>query len=256
MRKRTKFIAASLSALVIMSGVGIGSSIPVSGVTKVNYQFIVNEKKLDLPSYLTVMSKDNSTYVPVRFLSENMGLDVEYKPGTVKITSEKFNEAQNEEIKREVEKLNAEIKSLKEENDRLKSRISDYDKQVFYKELPAFAESGDGLKANLISVYKPDDRLEFYVQLENSNTSKSFIVDPFKTELVVDGKTYEATIDTNANLNSTLGYATSSTNPSTRNGRIYFEGLDTAKIKGTLIFKYTDGSREEKIMQLSFSNPR
>ncbi len=256
MKKRTKIIAASLSALIIISGVGMGASIPVGGVTKVNYQFIVNGKKIEIPSYLTIMNKDNATYVPLRFLSENMGLDVEYKPGTVKVSSNQFNETRNEEIKAEMEKLKDEIKTLKTDNERLKARLGDFSSQNYYSEIPVYTQNGAGLGFGINNIQKENESTLFYVQTENTNTDKSYTIDPFKTELLVDGEVYKATIRTDSSLNSTLSAAKDKYTPTQLIGRIYFEGLETTRIKGILLIKYTAPGESEKIMQLPFDNAK
>lgn len=257
MKKRTKIIAASLSALIVISGMGIGASVPISGVTKANYQFVINEEKLDLPPYLTVMSKDNATYVPIRFLSENMGLKVEYLPGTVKISSDEFKAISTDQTKNKIADLENQVKQLKAENEMLKKQVLVNEANTIYNELPAYADSGTGLRIKLKQITKTDKGLNLSVEFINSSLDRYFIVDPVKTKLLLDGKPYDAySQDTDVALNSSLRSAPDKYSPITMSGNIAIEGATNDKVKGSVLFSYYDDEGEWKSMQLAFDNTK
>lgn len=251
MKKRTKFIAASLSALIVISGIGVGASIPVGGVTKVNYQFIVNEEKLNLPPYLTVMSKDNATYVPIRFLSENMGLKVDYLPGTVRISSDEFSATSTDQTKNKIAELEKEVKTLKAENDLLKRQIDASNAVIAFRPIPTYLEDGRGFRTT-VTDFRQDTTTKgkMSVSISNTDVYNTYYLDPFATELIVDGKTYKTTLDTGSNLSTNL-------NPNNAIvGAITFDGIDNTKVKGVVKFYYKVNNVDEKTMEIFFDNTK
>lgn len=256
MKKRTKFFVASISALLMLTGLSSAATINLNGVTKVNYQIMLNGKRLELPSYLTVMNKDNSTYVPLRFLSENMGLEVDYKPGTVLINSESFNSNQGQEAVKKQAELQKEITRLTEENSNLKNQLKSIEEGVLYRKIPVVADSGNGLRITLNNIAKTSNGIELSVDFENTSEERYFVVDPFKTQMIVDGETYNATTSTEAQLNSILNSAPDKYSPTIQRGKIYISDVEKDRVKGNLLFTYNDNGDEIKYLQVSFDNSR
>ena len=121
MKRLSKAWAVSLAALILATGVSMGANMAVNGVSKVNYSFVINQKQVALPSDYLVMSKNNTTYVPLRFLSEQLGAEVDYKSGVISILSSGAkNNASTELSKTDKEKLDSalrELELIKKEND-------------------------------------------------------------------------------------------------------------------------------------------
>ena len=256
MKRVSRFFAASLATLLIATGVGLASNPIINGVTQVNYQFVINDKVTQVPSQLMVMSKNNTTYVPLRFLSENMGIKIDYKPGTILLNSEVYDASINETASKKIEELQKEVDKLKAENENLKKQVSAAEDINFYQELPAVADNGNGLRVKLTQLNKSTEGLELFVEITNSSMQNYFVVDPFKTVLRMDGKTYNATLSTDAQLNSTLAKAPDEYSPTKLQGRIYIEDVDSTKIKGNLLFSYNDNGQGQKLMQMSFDNTK
>lgn len=255
MKRKIKYLAASLSALLLVSGLGAAATIPIGGVTQVNYQFVINDDIVQLPSQLMVMSRNNTTYVPLRFLSEQMGVEVDYMPGTVTLKSNNDSSISGEVSAKRIAELKADIEKLESENKLLKDKIAATEDNLFYKKLPASVTSGNGLEARLTGMNTTSDGVSMYIELVNSSETSYIVMDPLKTVLTVDGVTYEGSIGNDISLLKTLVPAPSSNQTSSLGGRVEFKGLKETNIKGSLLINYSDDGVDQK-MQLLFDNTK
>lgn len=256
MRKAIRIITIVSMVFCSVSMIGLAANTHVSGINSANYKFLINKKPIDLQSNLMVLSKDNTTYVPLRFLSEKMDATVMFEQGTISIDSAEFKDSALEVNKKEIEELKRQISDLEMQNNELKNKLDASYALNYYKELPATADSGNGLKVTLTQISRYSDGVEMFLEIENRNTDKYFAVDAYKTEVIVNGKSYEASLKTEAILNSTLSQAIDKDSSTSISGKIFIEGLSEAEIKGNMIIEYSENTIEGKKMQISFDNTK
>ena len=260
MKNKAKLIVASLSALMVISGVSIAASHVVGGVTKANYTFEINGESVSLPSSLLVLSKDNTTYVPLRFLSETLGAKVGYKQGTIKISGLNQDLSNDENAMSDKEKADSALRELelfRKDNIELQKRIKELETSIddknLYRKLPAIAEDGAGLKINLRQVQKinsGDMRLD--ITISNSDKNNAFYLKPSKTALLINGKNYNADEYSSALL-STVAPAGESLGRSTYDGELTFKGAYESGTKGSITFYYSSNNNpNEKSMTIFF----
>ena len=251
MKKRTKLIAASLSALVAISGVGIAANNLVGGVTKANYNFEVNGEMLNLPANLLVLSKDNTTYVPLRFLSENLGSKVAYKQGTIAISNGELEQPSDEQTKDKIVKLEEEVKNLRVENEVLKKQINASNSVTAFRPIPTYAEDAKGFRTTINRLRKDTTTTaKMDIKISNTDEDNIYYLNPLATELIVDGKTYTTTADTDLRLFSALEKEGSIS------GAIAFDGLENVNVKGVVRFYYKVNNMDEKTIEIFFDNTK
>lgn len=249
--KRSKSFVALLAVFAAVTGLSVASSIPVTGVTRVNYQFVVNDELVKLPSHLQVMSQNNTTYVPLRFLSESMGINVDYKPGTVILDSKEYEQTSTQATQKKITELQAEVDKLKSENQLLQSQIASAESYVAYRKLPTYTENARGFKLSILDVSKyATDKISLSVSISNTDIYNTYYLDPFATKLVVNGKEYKATLDEGTNLSTNLSPG------KTLTGSIVFEGVDTTKIKGAATFYYKTNNVDAETFDIFFDSTK
>ena len=257
MKKRTKIIATTLSALLLVSGIGAAATTAIGGVTKVNYQFDINDNTITLPSNLLVMSRDNTTYVPLRFLSENLGATVGFNQGKISISGIGKSEEVNTTDKEKLESALRELELVKKENSDLQKKItaleSSVDDKNLYRALPVVAEDGDGFKVNLRRIEQQNQGDAVYsVTVSNTNTRSAFYLNPSKTTLLVDGTRYNAD-DYSSTLLSTIAPQGNVLGNSTYDGELTFKEAFQRNAKGSITFYYSSNDNPtEKSMTLFF----
>lgn len=260
MKKRTKFIATSLSALIAISGIGVAVSDVVGGVTRANYTFEINGESLSLPTNLLVLSKDNTTYVPLRFLSENLGAKVSYKQGTIAISGLSKDSGIGENEMSDKEKADSALRELelvKKENIELQKRIKELEKGVddknLYRKLPAIIEDGAGFKINLRQAEKINSGdMLMNITISNSDKNNAFYFKPNKTALLINGKNYNVD-EYSSTLLSTVAPTGENLGNSTYDGELKFKDAYEAGTKGSVTFYYSSNSNpNEKSMTIFF----
>ena len=252
MKRVSKLFAATLATLLIVTGVGLASNPIINGVTQVNYQFVINDKVTQVPSQLMVMSRNNTTYVPLRFLSEQMGIEVEYKAGTILLNSEVNDASMNETASKKIEELQKEVDRLKAENNLLKEEIKVSDNISAYRELPTYAEDARGFRVTMYEITKSsDNKAKLSLGISNLDNINIYYLDPFKTEVTIDGKVYKPTLESGANLYTNL-------NPNSNlSGNLEISGLSDIKdIRGAAKFYYKVNNVEEKTLTVFFDTSK
>lgn len=253
MKKSSKrFFASVLVVLTISTGIGMAANNMVKGVSKVNYNFIINENEVTLPSNYLVISKENTTYVPLRFISESLGAKVDYKQGTIAIDMKPNTTMSQPEDSKKIKELEAEVAKLKKANKELDDRIKSINNSMSYKKLPTAQDSTNELNIKLLSIYREGNNAKFTVELKNKSENRYFVMDPFKTKVYVNGKEYSA------NYSLTDGILNSSVNVDggVRYGSIVIDGLSDVEVKGSVVFSINDNGNREETVTIFFDNTK
>lgn len=249
MRKR-KVLTSLLLSCVLLTSIGGASQYKVGGVTKVNYQFQINGEKLDQNRNYLVLSKDNITYVPLRFISEKLGASVNYAHSEIVINSkeqEKPLTTDSEKIKEFERKLDL----ITKENSELRNRLEKteeklVDKNVYKKKLPIEVKTDEGLTIRVNDIIDEVNpvRTVYSITILNSSTQNTFAFKPEYTVASVGEKSYSPSYYTTKFL-TTLGNLGSVAGSSVIDGNLEF---DHAKVKGEkviLTFYYNVGNSSE-----------
>lgn len=233
MKKRILLIA--FAAVVLSTSLGAASQQFLKNVVKVNYTINIDGNKLDTKSY-GIISRDNTTYVPLRFIAENMGADVGYNQGEITILSGKPSQNTSYQTQSDkIQELERQLELIKKENSELKKLLEDAQVAVennhLYKKMPVVSEMpNDAFKVTVQSLMNGYDGTKLYVSLHhNTNSSvESYYLRPRETEIVINGKEQEI-------LNYTSNFASSLTPTTGNGGQVTIDGsfeLPSMQVKG------------------------
>lgn len=257
MKNKRKWISISLALMIATSSIGLGATTKISGVTKENYKFEINGEMVNIPSTIHILSKDNTTYVPLRFLSENMGATVGFKQGTIFISGIAKQDVSLESEKASLESALRELEQYKKENADLKKRISELSRNIddknLYRALPVVAEDGAGFKINVRQAQKNNiNDLKFDITISNSDKMNAFFLKADKTVLTLNGSSYP--LDSfSPQLLSTIAPVGESLGKSSYDGELYFKDAYGSEAKGSITFYYnSNNSPSEKSLTLFF----
>ena len=251
MKRLSKAWAVSLAALMLATGVSMGVNMAVNGVSKVNYSFVINQKQVALPSDYLVMSKNNTTYVPLRFLSEQLGAAVDYKSGTISIDAAPTTTMSQPTDSKKITELEAEVAKLKKQNDELTKQLDAINNSMTYRKLPTAQNSTNDLNIKLLQIAKDGTDAKFTVEFTNKSDDRYFVVDPFKTVVNVNGKAYKATLATDAKLNSTI-----SGKDAKLYGTIIIGEMNDINVKGSVVFTLRDNGEKDDYVTIYFDNTK
>lgn len=183
MRSYKQFIAGIIVGGVLLSGgnaLANNTSLPtIMGWAK----YLINGEEKQLPSGYTTLNFEGHTYVPTRFIAEELGADVKWDENTktISINSRVNNE---EEIKDDSDEEVIEEKPNDETED---SSNQDSEK---YDQLPV-SKTIDGVRVEIYSVEDESNYTKFYAIVKN--TTENLV------QLNQGSAYFESELDTYAN---------------------------------------------------------
>ncbi len=250
--KRIQKVLAILSlATIIATSIGLGDITRLTGVTQARHGIRIDGEVVNLPSNLLVMSKDYTTYVPLRFISENLGAEVIFEGGTITINKGKDTSKTSDSTK--ILDLQREVDRLKKENDALKGQLATLNNAIRYQSLPATTSStsDSGLNIKVSNLTTKSNKVGLFVEIKKLKDKGYSSINILDTILTVDSKDYHTSSgDTDMILASIL-----SNKDDNREGYVYFSGIDTTKIKGIVTFKLDDNGKTD-YLSIYFDNTK
>ena len=195
MNKTKKITLGIVLFLMLTSIFAFANPKVLNSVSIVNYKFIVNGEEKAVPKNIYVLSKNNTTYVPIRFVSEALGSMVTFKNGTIEIEDTRYTRDRDsgrivpiEADRKKLDESLKEIERLKQENEALKKQVESLEKQYSsfnaYRKLPVASTDALGLTITLNSITSVNDKAQLSVILDNKDKDNIFYLLPEKTEIV------------------------------------------------------------------------
>lgn len=267
MKNWKKLGAVALGFMLFTSG---GFAIPrlADSVSFVNYRFEINEERVTLPANTKVMSLYSTTYVPLRFISENLGATVKYDRGLITITDGRYmrdletGKAQLIEADRKkLDQLEKELDKVKKENESLKKQISvlekSYSNVSAFKTLPANATDAYGLDIRVDSIGNENSKAVFNIVITNNDKENIFTLLPERTEVVYNESASSKPVKSTTALSSTLVSYTSGYGLSNISGDIAFDLPYQKDAKGSITFYYrVNGNSDVRSMTINYQTKK
>ncbi|MDF2545621.1 MAG: hypothetical protein K0R93_519 [Anaerosolibacter sp.] len=177
-KNKVKYVAMGMviGSIVTMSSQGFANTPinPVTAFVSNLIQFDINGEKAELPSDYEVLIYKDRTYVPVRFISEQLGAIVDWNDDT------------------KVIKIESQIKEEKPTGHNSDSTVDDNTQEdeikKDYKKIPVTYNDIDML-LGISAITETDDEWKVHMILENKGTTP-LQIQPGETKIVVDGKEY------------------------------------------------------------------
>lgn len=247
--KLGKKILIPILMLAITSNIGGAAQQNIKNVSKVNYTFRINGESVDSSNYL-VMSKDNTTYVPLRFLSEQLGAWVDFDKGTISVSLPKKEKTNTrEEDAQKIQDLQRKLDLAEKENRELKKNLDSIDSKLakvgVYKNLPAFSDSLDQMKITINNVRDDKKPERTSVSISVSNLAESggdfFYLQPEQTILTVNGQPIKYK-GSSGQLSSTLVPINDASGKHTIDGDLEFEYFQDQPINASITIFYAVNS--------------
>lgn len=246
MKKTKKIALLAVCMLAFTSIAGTASQKMLNAVSVVNYKFVINGEEKTVPKNIYILSKNNTTYVPIRFVSESLGSMVNFSNGTITIEDTRYTRDKDsgkivpiEADRKKLDESLKEIEELKKENETLKKQVAQLEKQYnsfnAYKKLPVAYSDAQGFKVTLNTVSSVNDKVQLNVILDNTDKDNLFYFLPDKTELVFGASAGSSPTYT-TNLLSTVMPARSG--QSSILGEINFSTAYEKNVKGSVTFYY------------------
>lgn len=179
------FKNASLIALGLVAGLSLSSFGALEEITAVKdnvTSIFIKGQQVDTSGENTPISYKNRLYVPLRFVSENLNMDVNYEKSTKSVTisqkplTKEEQIARDAQIYKEAEAIAAKLKSTDEE----KARKEDVkvEQKVVYNNLPvSYRDDNFIMKLTMIVRSNGYSNSEYYFDVENNN-QEGMNIDP------------------------------------------------------------------------------
>lgn len=177
-------------------------------------------KSDDLP-----ISYKNKLYVPLRTISENMDMEVQYDKANKSVMITKKPDLKADELARQAklyEEAQAQIKTLKAQNAEEARKIDTKISSVEYKDLPVSYRDGKFyMTLKMVVRTNASSNSEFYFDVKNEDEI-GYVVDPFSVKLnYVNGK-IEGVLDTDEVLIADMDKRTLSSIDTNYDDTLYF----------------------------------
>ena len=262
MKKRIVAVATILA--VSLTGTAFAATGALKGVFVKPYVYVVNGQAKTMGAGYQTLEYQNRAYVPVRFVSEALGMNVQYveKGQVINITSPKKPMTEDEicpyiTTNDKIRALEEKVKKLEKENADLKQTLKDNKTSVeneflkkttnhHFDKLPV-SELDDNIKVTVKGYgFDNGDRdLYLNIRVENVNEdNESFQLSPSETKISLNGKEYKGDV---GNGGLTL-YNMLSNKKDHTDGSVVFKGIDRSNENDEYLirFVYTDASGVKK----------
>ncbi len=169
------FVAGAMCMVSVTAAFAAYPQVMTSVLNDVLFQ--INGEKVASPSDQPVLNYNGYTYVPVRYISEALGADVNWDPATKLVSVD----LEPEVVEKVVE---VEVPVYVEDPDKV---------SVSYSELPVSVTKNEfKVSVSAVTRDKGLSWTKFYVECLNKTTQdKSFTIVNSSAELTVDGKKYD-----------------------------------------------------------------
>lgn len=185
MRNYKQFISGVIVGGLLLSGGNVlanGSSLP-SITNWVKYKFNGEEKQL--PSGYTTLNYEGHTYVPARFVAEELGAEVDWDVNSNTVIIK--NKLENSPVQSENNEQGNNSEGTESEN---KPEETEKKPTVNYKELPT-NQTLNGVSVELYDVDQSNDAYTtIYFRVKNTNEAPMQLVQS-SAYLEIDGKQYK-----------------------------------------------------------------
>lgn len=168
----------------------------ITAISDRDYRVIIKDTMVDLPEDMTYLNYEDRVYVPLRFVSENMGLVVQYKGGKdIVISDTTENRLKESNYINQIESLKSTVKELREENANLIHKFNTEKPQETYYRLPITHRDKDRDFTielyNVVEEHSSDKTTQLYFNVKN-NSNYAVYIRTLSMVLEVDGKEYNA----------------------------------------------------------------
>lgn len=246
---KLKKVALSLISIILLSTVvSIANPISISAFINPEFRYNFDGMNKDLPQEYESIIYNNRSYVPARFVAENLGAEVQFNSNNKTI----YFVSKEGKATSDLENYISKIEMLEKKVNDLERQLEEAKKvsQVNYSKLPLTQNLRDySVTVQDLFIDQSSRFSKLYVSVENTDRFNFINLSPLRTTIIHNGREYTAsTIDTDLNLFQAIS----------RNNRIQggitFE--DLPKDMNEFIIKVTiienEGFREnERVLQFN-----
>lgn len=262
MKKRVAAVAMMLT--VCLTGTVFAGTGALKNVFAKSYVYVVNGKTQTMGAGYQTLEYNNRAYVPVRFVSEALGMSVQYVESgkVINITSPQKRVGDDEicpyiTTNDKIRALEEKVKKLEKENQELQQKLKDTKNSVANElskktsshsldKLPV-SELDSNIRVRIkdYGFDSGDNDLYLNIRVENVNENNDgYQLSPTETKISVNGKEYKGDVENSGLplyniLNNKKDYV---------DGAIIFKGIDRSQENDEYLirFVYTNATGEKK----------
>jgi len=242
MKNYKQFIAGVVvGGVLLSSGNALANSAAIPTITNwVKYTFNGVEKTL--PSGYTTLNYEGHTYVPARFIAEELGAEVEWNDATKTIEIAK----KQQQVEESPQQQGTED-SQKPEQQPVEDEENDDTK---YEQLPV-SKMVDGVRVEVYSVEHRDNYTKFYIDVKNT-TDKRVRLDQESVYFKAENGTYKH-VDASKIIywKDTTWYQELEEDDDTQ-GYVMLPRIDEEDMKGQLYIEVEENAVTPKVYSYSF----
>lgn len=242
MKNYKQFIAGVVvGGVLLTSGNALANNAVIPTITNwVKYTFDGVEKTL--PSSYTTLNYEGHTYVPARFIAEELGAEVEWDDATktVEIIKEQQQVEEPPQQQETEDTKEPEQQPVKDEED----------EDTKYEELPV-SKMVDGVRVEVYSVEHRDNYTKFYIDVKNT-TEKPFRLNQESVYFKVGNNNYKHT-DASKNMywKDTTWFNELEEDDDAQ-GYVMLSKIDKDDMKGQLYIEVEENAVTPKVLSYSF----